>query len=149
RENERLRRQRPARQDVDLLPGVAERDLGVQQRLDDPVALHHLRSRTKPVEDAAEVDETDPVLADEIALAQRRGRTNRLVERSGAATARIREAVEEQDHVGVSLGVELVDPEVAAARAGAPVDPPDPVAGSERSQIRELEPLALLPRDAV
>src|SRR5439155_217167 len=83
------------------------------------------------------VDQTDPVFADEVALAQRRGRPDRLVERSGAATARIRKAVEEQDHVGVPLGVELVDPEVAAARAGAPVDSPDPVAGGERSQIRE------------
>src|SRR5436190_10418300 len=144
-----LRRQRPARQDVDLLPGVAECDLGIQQRLDDPVALLQLRSGTKPVQNAAEVDEANPILADEIALAQGRGRSDRLVERSRAAASRIGEAVEEDDHVGVPLGMELVDPEVAAARAGAPVDSPDPVAGGERPQIRELETLALLPRDAV
>ena len=45
--------------------------------------------------------------------------------------------------------MELVYPKVAAASAGAPVDPPDPVAGGERAQVREFEPLALLPRDAI
>src|SRR6266487_412037 len=149
REPQGLRRQRPAREDVDVLPGVAERDLRVQQRLDDPVELPHPRAGPEPVEDTAEVDEADAVLARQVALAQRSSGANRLVERPVASLLRLGEAVEEQDHVGVPLGMELVDPELAATRARPPVDPPDAIPGCERPQVCELDPFALLPRHSI
>src|SRR5205823_1925990 len=139
----------PAREHVDLLPRVAERDLGVQQRLDDPVALHEPGAGTEPVEDTTEVDEPDPVLLEEVALRERGRGADRLVERSAVASACVDETVEEEDHVGVPLGVELVDPELAAPGARAPVDPSDPVTRDELTQVGELEPLALGTRDAV
>src|SRR5262249_57510869 len=100
---------------------------------------------TKPVEDAAEVDQPDPVLLEQIPLTQRSRGPNRLVKRARVSAPDVGEAVEEDDHVGVPLGVELVDPELAAPRAGAPVDPPDPVAGGERAQVPKLEPFPFLP----
>ena len=62
---------------------------------------------------------------------------------------RLGEAVEKQDHVGVPLGVELVDPELASARARPPVDPPDAIARCKRPEVCELEPFALVPRYSV
>src|SRR5690349_18211018 len=43
----------------------------------------------------------------------------------------------------------LVDPELAAAGARAPIDVPDSIARQELTQVGELDPLALLPRDVV
>src|SRR5205814_9158107 len=133
----------------DLLPGVAERDLGVQQRLDDPVPLHQPGAGTEPVEDASEVDEPDPIFLEEVALRERGRGADRLVERSAVTSACVDETVQEEAQVGVPLGVELVDPELAAPGAHAPVDPSDPVARDEFTQVGGLEPLALGTRDAV
>ena len=61
RHDERARRQRPRRDDVDVLPGVAELDAGLEQRVDEPVPLHEPASGLEPAQDPAERDETDPV----------------------------------------------------------------------------------------
>src|SRR5262249_62284407 len=119
------------------------------QRLDDPVSLHETGTGLEPVEDAAEVDEPDPVLLEEVALRQGCGGTDRLVEGSSVVAARVDEAVEEEDHVGVPLGVELVDPELTAPGTGAPVDPSDPVTRDELPKVGELEAFALGARDPV
>ena len=58
------------------------------------------------------------------------------------AVARFGEGVEEDDDVGVPLGVRLVDPRLAPPRGRAPVDAANAVAGHERPQVGELDPLA-------
>ena len=47
REHERVRRQRPRRDHVEVLPRVAEHDLRVEQRVDDPVELRRSRPRSR------------------------------------------------------------------------------------------------------
>ncbi len=116
RHDERLRGKRSPRDDVDVLPGVAEHDLGVEQRVDDAVALHDPGRRCQPVEDPAEDDEADTVTVGEVALGERGGRTDREIERPCVLPASLDEGVEEDDDVRVALRVELVDP--AARRTG-------------------------------
>src|ERR687884_262293 len=57
------RRTRTRGDDVDALPRVAEDDLGVEQRVDDPVQLHDPGARQQPVQVAAEGEQADAVLA--------------------------------------------------------------------------------------
>jgi hypothetical protein len=59
--DERARGQRPRRDDVDVLPGVAELDARLEQRVDEAVPLHEPASGLEPAKDPAERDETDPV----------------------------------------------------------------------------------------
>src|SRR5262249_42199802 len=88
----------------------------------DPIQLDDTGRRQQPVQVAAEADEADAVLPLEIAVGERRGRANREVERRLLMLTRLDEGVEEDDHVGVALGVRFVHPELAAARGrgGAP-----------------------------
>ena len=62
-------------------------------------------------------------------------------------TACLGERVDEQDHVGVALGMALVHPHLAAARGRAPVHALQRVAGRPRPHVRELDPFALAARD--
>ncbi len=149
RDHERLRRERPRRDDVEVLPCVVEDDLRVEQRIDDPVELRHAGRGQQPVEDAAEADQADAVLVLEVVLDERGRGAHGAVERGLVLTARLRERVEEEDDVGVALGVKLVHPQLAAPRARPPVDPPDAVSGHELTQVGELDSLALLARDQV
>ena len=120
-----------ARDDVEVLPCVVEDDLRVEQRVDDPVELRHAGRGQQPVEHAAEADQADAVLVLEVVLDERGRGAHGAVERGLVLTARLRERVEEEDDVGVPLGMKLVHPQLAAPRARAPVDPPDAVSGHE------------------
>ena len=112
-----LGRQRPRRDHVDVLPRVAELDPGLEQRVDEAVALHEPAAGLEPAQDAAEGDEPDPVAALEVRLGERRRGPHGLLERALVRRRRgLGEAVEEQDDVGVALRVTLVDDE--ARRAG-------------------------------
>ena len=71
--------------------------------------------------------------------ARRTRRADGQVERARSLVPRLGEGVDEEDHVRVPLRVRLVDPELAATRAGPPVDPPDAVAGHERTHVGELD----------
>ena len=104
-DHERLRRERPGGNDVDVLPRVAELDVGLEQGVDQPVALDEAAPRLEPAQDAAEGDEADAVAAFEVARAERRGRTNCALERAVvlAVAARLGEAVEEEDDVRVAV----------------------------------------------
>ncbi len=66
-----------------------------------------------------------------------------------AAAAGLGEGVEEDDDVGVPLRMGLVHPRLAAPRGGPPVDAADAVAGHERPQVGELDPLAARARELV
>ncbi len=59
--DERACRQRPRGDDVDVLPGVAELDACLEQRVDEAIALHEPAPRLEPAQDPAEGDEADPV----------------------------------------------------------------------------------------
>ena len=85
----------------------------------------------------------------DVRIGERRGRADRQVERALVAAPRLGERVDEQDHVGVPLGVALVHPQVAAPRARPPVDALQRVARRPRPDVGELDPLALRPRDLV
>ena len=61
----------------------------------------------------------------------------------------LRERVDEQDHVGVALGMALVHPELAAARARAPVDALERIARCPEPHVGELDPFALPARNLV
>ena len=135
--------------DRDVLPRVVEDDLRREQRVDDPVALTDAHPGRQPAEDAAERDEPDAVTALEVAGGERRGRAYGQIEGRAPARARVGERVEEEDHVGVPLGMALVDDEHVAPGARPPVDRADAVARRELAQVGELEPFALLPRDLV
>src|SRR6185312_17495757 len=144
-----LRGQRPGGDVVDRLPRMAERDLGVEERVDDPVELDEPASGLEPTQVAAEGDEPDAIAASRIAVGERGGRAYRLVERARRTVAHLREAVHEENDVDVPLRVLLVHPELAAPRARAPVDPPDAVAEGERPEVGELQSLALGARELV
>ena len=147
--DERLRRERPAGNDVDVLPGVAEQDLGIEQRVDDPVALDDPGRRGEPVQDPAEDDETDTVPMGQVPLGERRGRSHGEVEGAGILAPCLDERVEEDDDVGVPLRMHVVDPELARPRGCAPVDPPQPVPVDERAKVGELDAVPALTRDLV
>ena len=74
--------------DVDVLPGVAELDAGLEQRVDQAVALHEAAARLEPAEDAAEGDEPDPVAALEVAAGERRRGPHGALERPVAPRRR-------------------------------------------------------------
>src|SRR5205085_3158012 len=105
--------------------------------------------RQAPVEQPAERDEADAVLLLEIARRQRRRGAKREVESRLAVTRGLREGIEEEQHVGVSLRLLLVHPELAAARRRTPVHVAHAVAGNEQPQVGELDPLTALPGDVV
>ena len=140
-DHERLRRQRARRDHVDVLPGVAELDAGLEQRVDQAVALDQAAARLEPAQDAAERDEADAVATLEVPAGQRRRCAHGALERAVVlvAAARLGEAVEEEDDVGVPIGVTLVDDELAAAGARPPVDRAKAIAGHEGACVGELE----------
>ena len=142
REHERSRRQRPRRDHVEVLPRVAEQDLGVEQRVDDPVELRRPGGHRQPVQDAAERDEPDTVLLAQVERRERRSRSDADVERPQVGPPRLGEGVEKDDDVGVPLRMRLVHPRLTAPRRGPPVHAPHAVAVRERAQIRELDPFA-------
>jgi hypothetical protein len=144
-----VRRQRPHREDVDVLPRVAEEDLGVEERVQHAVQLRDPAGDRQPVDHAAEADEADPVLLPDVVGHERAGRLDRLVERARLAGPRLGEGVEEDDDVGVPFRVGLVDPGLASARRRTPVHAADPVAGDERPEVCELNPLAARARRLV
>ncbi len=82
-------------------------------------------------------------------MRERRGGADGAVVRAPPLRPHLGERVEEEDDVGVPLGVLLVDPELAAQRARAPVDAPDAVAGLPGAKIGELDPFAAHARDLV
>src|SRR5439155_17329077 len=96
--------------------------------------LRRTGRRQEPVEGAAERDEAHAVLLPEVASRERGGASKRIVERACARLTELREGVEEDDDVGVPLGVVLVDPELPAPRAGTPVDAAGAVARHERPE---------------
>ena len=140
-DHERARRQGPRRDHVHVLPRVAELDAGLEQRVDEPVLLHEAAPGLEPAQHAAEGDEPDAVAALEEAARERGGDPDRVLERALAATSRLGEAVEEDDDVGVALGMSLVDDEAATASGRAPVDRANEVTGHERTRVGELEAL--------
>src|SRR5439155_1078980 len=97
----------------------------------------------------AEAHEPDPVALAEIPRRQPLSRAQGGVEGASPSTARFCEDVEEDDHVGVALRMMLVDPELTAAGACAPVHVPDPISGDELTDVGELDPLRLLARHMV
>src|SRR5205823_4745600 len=104
----------------------------------------------KPGEDATEADEADAVSPLEVPPRERRRGPDRERERSLATRASgLHERVEEEDHVRVPLRVTVVDPQLAAASARAPVHAPQSVAGYELAQVRELDPVAARAGDLV
>src|SRR5262249_18452209 len=135
--------------DLQILPGVAQHELRVEQRLGDPVELSHPRARRQPAQDAAEGDEADAVASPDVAGGEGRGRADGQVERARGPSPRVREGVEEEDDVGVALWMPLVYPKRAAPGADAPVDVADGVAVCERTQVGELDPGASPARDLV
>src|SRR4029078_11241950 len=87
-------------------------------------------------------DEADAILLLDVVRGQRARRLDGEVERAAGAVPGLGEGVEEDDDVGVPLGMRLVHPRLAAARGRAPVDATDAVAGDERAQVGELDPVA-------
>ena len=75
----------------------------------------------------------------DVPLGERRRRAHGEVERARRAAPHLGEAVEEEHDVHVPLRVLLVDPQLAAAGARPPVDPPHAVAERERPEVGELE----------
>ena len=88
RDHERFRRQRARRDDVDVLPRVAELDPGLEEGVDQAVALHEAAARFEPAEHTAERDHPDPVAALEVAAGERRGRAHGALERPSASSLR-------------------------------------------------------------
>ena len=72
RQHERVRRQRAHRKQVDVLPRVAQEDLGVEQRVEDAVELDEPARGGQPVQHAAEGDEADAVLLAHVVGRERR-----------------------------------------------------------------------------
>ena len=149
--HESLRRQRAGRNDVDVLPGVAELDAGLEQRVDQAVSLDETAAGLEPTEDAAECDEPDAVAALEVPAGERCCCSHRAFECAVCfvASPGLGEAVQEEDDVGIPVGVSLVDDQLAAASTGSPVDRAKPIAGHEAAGIGELEPLGTNTGDEV
>ena len=145
---------RSARRDhVDVLPGVAELHLGLEHGVDEAVALLQPAPGHQPAEHAAEGDQSDAVAAVERHRGDGRRRPHGAVERALLERACLREAVEEDDLVGVPLGVALVHDQLAPPGARAPVDRAQAVAGHVGPRVRELQAVTAtratwLPADA-
>ena len=102
------------RDHVDVLPRVAELHLGLEHGVDEAVALLQPAPGHQPAEHAAEGDQSDAVAAVERHRGDgRRRRTHGAVERALLERACLGEAVEEDDLVGVPLGVALVHDQLA------------------------------------
>ena len=140
-----------ARQDVDVLPRVAEEDLGVEQRVDDPVELDDPAARdvsqwrtppkaTRP---------TRSLLAE---VARRRASRPRATARSSvpvAPRAGLGEACRGRGRRRCSAPGASRSPTSSPRRAVArQLIAAHAVAGHERPQVGELDPLALRARDA-
>ena len=137
------------RDHADVPPDVREHDLGVEQRLDDPVQLNGSERGLEPVDGAAEAQQPHLVAAPQVRVGEPGGRAHRLVERPRGPEPRLGERIEEQHGGRVSLRMLLVDDERAAARRRLPVHTSHAVAGLIEPEIGELDPLALLPGDEV
>src|SRR5207247_11103761 len=98
---------------------------------------------------AAEADDSDPVLALQIAMGEGRRRTHCGIERAAAAAAHVREGVQEENDVRVPLRMLLVYPERPAPRARPPVDAADTVSGRILPQVRELDSVSSRARHLV
>jgi hypothetical protein len=149
RDHQGLGGQGPGRQPLDVGPGEAEHHLGVDQRVQDPVELCRAHLRHQPSQHPAEAHQPDPVLLLQEVARQGQGRPEREIEGPGPAQPQVAEGVQEEHDVRVAFGVELVHVELAPERAETPVDAPDPVAGHERTDVRELDPVALQAGDRV
>ena len=144
RQDERLRRKDAGRDDVHVAPRVRRLDAGLEQRLHEPEPLGRPHRRLQPTEDAAEGDETDPIAPLEIARRQRGGCAHRVVERAPVVPTDVQEAVDEDDDVGIPLGMPVVHDERAHPTRGcAPVDRAQPVARDEVTDVGVLDPLPL------
>ena len=149
RHDERVRGEDPSRNQADVAPRERRLDPGLEQRLDQAVPLLCTHARPQPPEDAAVADETDTVAALEVPRGERRRGAHRVVECAARLAAQIDEAVDEDDDVGVALGMALVDDEGLTPRRRAPVDRADPIACDEVTKVCVLDPVAGVPRHLV
>ena len=138
RKDEGARWECARRDHLDVAPRVARDHLGVDQRVEHAVGLRAPGRRKHPAQDASEADDADPVAAAQVGGRQRRRRPDGQVDRN----RRLCERVEEEDDVGVPLGVVDVRVEGAAPGAHPPVDAPQPVAGLVPPHVGELEALS-------
>lgn len=79
------------------------------------------RWRVQPVQVAAVQDQADAVPGGQVAVGQGGG-SDGEVQDAAVGVAGLCVGVQEQHHVGVAVGVALVDQQLAAAGAGGPVD---------------------------
>ena len=103
-DDECLGRQHARRDHVDVLPGVAELHLGLEHGVDEAVTLLQPAPGHQPAEHAAEGDQSDAVAAVERHRGDGRRRPHGAVERALLERACLREAVGEDDLVGVHSG---------------------------------------------
>src|SRR5947207_12251733 len=120
-----------------------------QQAFDEHLGLASPRPRIDPAQKPAELDKADAVLAREIGVGESSGGAHRQIKgREGRRTG-IRERIEKQHDIRVTLFMKACDVQLLVSQRGAPIDVAGAVAGNERADVAWLDPLAQSRRDVV
>src|SRR5438105_5841074 len=115
----------------------------MEQRLGDAVQLVAAALRWEPRRGGAVADESDRVSTPKMSLGERQGGGGGAVEHVRRRPVRRREGVEEEEDVGVALGVVLVDVDRPATRRRRPVAAADAVTALELAAVGELDAVAV------
>src|SRR5215203_4639012 len=141
-DDQRLRAEYRRRNELDLLPGVTEDDIGLDQGIDDAIALHESHRWLQPPQNASIADETNAIPPLQIEVGECRRRPHGLKASSFLTMTRLRERIEENDNVGVPLPMDIVHIGLAQPCGQSPVDPAQTVARHEWPSVGKLDTLA-------
>src|SRR5438270_9545416 len=120
-----------------------------QQAFDERLGLASPRPRIDPAQKPAELDKADAVLAREIGVGESSGGAHRQIKRREGRRTGIRERIEKQHDIRVTLFMKACDVQLLVSQRGAPIDVAGAVAGNEKADVAWLDPPPPSRRDVV
>src|SRR5437868_13668681 len=93
-----------------------------QQAFDERLGLASPKPRIGPAQKPAELDKADAVLAREIGVGESSGGAHRQIKRREGRRTGIRERIEKQHDIRVTLFMKACDVQLLVSQRGAPID---------------------------